>query len=320
LDAAHWQSCADRSRGLAAAAAALADRQIDVCLEIGPASLTESDRRLLAQDRPVGCVVPSLLPADGGGVDVLTAVATLYAVGADVLWERLAPANGHCVRVPTYPWQRQRLWAPGKNRLAESPSRLPAGEGVSQPPSPAAEPEAPARVCRRPDLTVPYVAPRTKLEEAMVQSWSALLHIEGIGVYDNFFELGGDSLQATILLHRLQEQLGEAVPGHVLFQVQSINDLADYLRRHCPDAVRRRYPEEIVVPSGELAAGAAAPASPGQEPAAGGNGVAGGLVSIPRLARDQQADELLARLDDLADDEVELLLGKTMTESEVDYE
>ena len=87
----------------------------------------------------------------------------------------------------------------------------------------------------------------------MAQSWSAILHIDGIGVHDNFFELGGDSLQATILLNRLQEHLGESIQSHVLFQVQSINDLADYLREHCPGAVRRHYPHEAVAgaePSG----------------------------------------------------------------------
>ena len=87
----------------------------------------------------------------------------------------------------------------------------PASDGAAQ--SPAAESPAPMAVRRRPDLTIPYVAPRTELEQAMAQSWSAILHIDGIGVYDNFFELGGDSLQATILLNRLQEQLGKRSPA-----------------------------------------------------------------------------------------------------------
>ncbi len=131
----------------------------------------------------------------------------------------------------------------------------------------------------------------------MAQSWSAILHFDGIGIYDNFFELGGDSLQATILLNRLQEQLGEAIPSHVLFQVQSINDLADYLRQHCPGAIRRRYPQEAI-------------AGADGKPAATESLAAGGAAAIPRVARDQQAEDLLARLDDLNDDEVESLLGQ----------
>ncbi len=295
LDASHWRSCIGHSGGWAAALRALDDRQVDVCLEIGPASLAESMVRAVNY-------LPALLLAEPRGVDVLTAVGTLYAAGSDPLWDRLAPAEGHCVRVPTYPWQRQRLWVYGKTRWTKSLVPSP----VSQPQIPAAEPAAPVVIRRRPELTVPYVAPRTELEQAMAQSWSAILHIDGIGVYDNFFELGGDSLQATILLNRLQEQLGEAVPSHVLFHVQSINDLADYLRDHCPGAVRRRYANEAVAGDGK--------------PSAAGPIDVKGPAAIPRMARDEQADDLLARLDDLDDDEVESLLGEAMTDSEVDHE
>ncbi len=96
----------------------------------------------------------------------------------------------------------------------------------------------------------------------MAQSWSAILQIDRIGVHDNFFELGGDSLQATILLNRLQEHLGEAMPGHVLFQVQTINDLADYLRQHCPGAVRRQLSPRSGRRRRAAAAQTAAPAAP----------------------------------------------------------
>ncbi len=306
LNASHWRSCIGYSGGWSAAIEALNERPVDVCLEIGPASPAESVRQIPGSKDPSSFFLPALLLMEPGGVDVLTAVGTLYAAGADPLWDRLAPADGRCVRVPTYPWQRQRLWVHGKTRWAQSllPAAAPSPD-LSQPQSPA---EAPAAI-RRPELTVPYVAPRTALEQAMSQSWSTILRIDGIGVYDNFFELGGDSLQATILLNRLQEHLGQAIPSHVLFQVQNINDLADYLRQHCAGAIRRQYPLEVV-------AGAEPPSAQATAPA-GGDGTPG---AIPRVARDEQADDLLARLDELDDDEVEALLGKTMTDDEVNHE
>jgi acyl transferase domain-containing protein/acyl carrier protein len=309
LNASHWRSCIGQSGDWSAAIEALDDRQLDVCLEIGPASLAESIGRNPAAKGPSALFLPALLLTEPRGVDVLTAVGTLYAAGADPLWDRLAPADGRCVRVPTYPWQRQRLWLHGKTRWAQSllPAVAPSPD-VSQPQSPAPAPATPAAICR-PELAVPYVAPRTALEQAMSQSWSAILHIDGIGVFDNFFELGGDSLQATILLNRLQEHLGDAIPSHVLFQVQNINDLADYLRQHCAGAIRRQYPLEVVAGVEQPSAETTAPAD--------GDGKAG---AIPRVARDQQADELLSRLDELDDDEVEALLGKTMTYDEVNHE
>jgi len=214
---------------------------------------------------------------------------------------------GRRVRLPTYPWQRQRLWTSRPNQFAAAPARSPAAEDRPQSQAPAAAPAVAAEVRARPDLSVACVAPRTPLETEMAESWSAILRIEGVGVYDNFFELGGDSLQATILLNRLQEQLGEAVPGHALFQVQTINDLANYLREHCPDAVRRRFPEEAGLAGQWVGRRRSGPA----------NCRARGDASIPRVARDRQAEDLLARLDELSDDEVELLLRKAANNGEM---
>ena len=293
LDAAHWQSCVR-----------------------GPAGHGRGDG---GTGRPENRPLPGIARGDrlafrgtrmrdspAGDVELGTAVATLYAAGADFPGSGWHPAPGVACACPRIPGNGS-----GSGRRARTdwrdrppPRDLPPSQGL------AAEPAVAAEVRGRPDLTAPYVAPRTPLETEMAESWSAILRIEGIGVHDNFFELGGDSLQATILLNRLEENLGEGVPGHVLFQVQTINDLANYLREHCPDAVRRRYPDEAVAPAAEPG-----DASPSRKAAN-----AGGDVSIPRLARDQQAEDLLARLDELSDEEVESLLGEAAGDGEADHE
>jgi acyl transferase domain-containing protein len=289
LDIVHWRSALEHSQGFATAIGVLAQRHVDVCLEIGPESISGH----LAQEQHSIRVAPSLLRSPADGVDLLTTVGALYAAGADILWQGLTPADARCVRVPTYPWQRQPLWAPRRNRPAAAPvDQSPPGET-------AAEPSAVEEVRQRSDLTTPYVAPRTALETTLAESWSAVLRIDRVGIHDNFLELGGDSLQATILLNRLQEQLGEAVPGHMLFHAQTIDDLADYLRQNFAAAVRRRHPEEQVG-DGEPSAAA--------------------VPSIPRLARAEQTEQLLARLDELTDEEVESLLSQSAAESEVSHD
>ncbi len=310
-------------KGLAAAFAALTDRQIDVCLEVGKSTvrsdaLSADAMQSESPQRAVRLAWHDDRCGLADDIEVWPAVATLYAAGADIRWERLAAGAGRRVRLPAYPWQRQRLWALSRNRFAKSPTPAPTDHGYMAPDDPpqaealAAESAVVAEVHVRPDLNVPYVAPRTPVETDLVQSWSTILRIEGIGIHDNFFELGGDSLQAMILLNRLEEHLGERVPGHVLFQVQTINDLANYLREHCPEAVRRLYPDEAVAPGDKPAAG--------PTPDAAQDGSPGGEVSIPRLARDQQADDLLARLDELSDEEVESLLGQATDDREMDNE
>ncbi|MCY2994484.1 MAG: beta-ketoacyl synthase N-terminal-like domain-containing protein [Planctomycetota bacterium] len=330
LDAAHWRSCLGGATDAAAAVGTLSQRHVDVYLEVGPATLTESIAGRLTQTNHPGVVVPSLRLADGGGGEVLTAVGTLYAAGADLSWPALAPADGRCVRVPTYPWQRQQLWTPIKGWAAASsaaqtrpgePAVTGAGsQGVPSGPQSTTERNATEAFRSRPDLTTPYVAPRTKLETDIVQSWSILLRLDRIGVHDNFFELGGDSLQATILHNRLQEHLGEAVPGHLLFQVQTVADLAAHLQSHCSETVLRRYPAEDSIGQSAASDHVPAPGSSNRRQNSGDGMAVASTPAIPRLARDDQAEQLLAQLDALSDEEVQRLLGQTMAEDTVSHE
>jgi len=62
-----------------------------------------------------GAVLPSLRREEECTV-MLGSLGTLYTVGYPVDWSRIYPAGGRCVRLPVYPWQRERCWlevAPG---------------------------------------------------------------------------------------------------------------------------------------------------------------------------------------------------------------
>jgi acyl transferase domain-containing protein/NAD(P)-dependent dehydrogenase (short-subunit alcohol dehydrogenase family) len=50
---------------------------------------------------------------------LLAAAGRLYAAGCDLAWERIAPAGGHLVRLPTYPWQRESYWEESERSLAD---------------------------------------------------------------------------------------------------------------------------------------------------------------------------------------------------------
>ena len=101
----------------------------------------------------------------------------------------------------------------------------------------------------------------------------------------------------------------------MLFHAQTIDDLAAYLRQHYPAAIRRDYPDEPIPDAEGLAAG---PASVNGH--AGGDGSAAGIPLIPRVSRESEDEELLARLDDLSDEEVESLLSKENAQDEVTHE
>ncbi len=93
-------------------------------------------------------------------------------------------------------------------------------------------------VTRR-DLGKAYVAPRTAVERFLVERWQDVLGIERIGIHDNFFELGGDSLQAAVLINRLQEELDGTTHVKALFMAPTVADLARYMIEYYPDAVAK---------------------------------------------------------------------------------
>jgi acyl transferase domain-containing protein len=124
----------------------------------------------------------------------------------------------------------------------------------------------------RPNLQNDYVAARNENETAIVDIWQELFGIAPIGVYDNFFELGGHSLLGTQVVSRVRTTLQVDVPVRVLFEGPTIADLA------------------MAVESS--AAGA------------------GPMEAIQRADRGDDAADLLARLDELSEEEMEALLGE----------
>jgi amino acid adenylation domain-containing protein len=91
-----------------------------------------------------------------------------------------------------------------------------------------------------------YVAPRTALERYLAELWQRELGVERVGAEDDFFELGGDSIRAAVLINCVQELFGEYVYTVALFDAPTVANLARYLGRNNPDAVRRLFgPESL---------------------------------------------------------------------------
>jgi amino acid adenylation domain-containing protein len=70
-----------------------------------------------------------------------------------------------------------------------------------------------------------YVAPRTAVEEKLVEIWQKLLGVERVGVEDNFFELGGDSI-LSVQAVALANQAGLKLRPRQLFEHQTVAELA----------------------------------------------------------------------------------------------
>lgn len=100
---------------------------------------------------------------------------------------------------------------------------------------------APSR--QRPDLALPFVAPRQPLEASVCAAFGEVLGLDGIGAQDSFFELGGTSLQVLRLLAALKAQ-GHTVRVADVYDRLTPTGLAGMLRGLAPSRsarMRRRF-------------------------------------------------------------------------------
>jgi amino acid adenylation domain-containing protein len=180
-----------------------------------------------------------------------------------------------------------------------------------------------------------YEAPRTELEEQLANIWSGVLGIERIGVHDNFFELGGHSLLATQVVSRIRSRLQLVVPVQAVFEAPTVAKFANAVERSPtvqesdqPKAIERaeRFDSEPSLNVAELsdeqvdsllfnmiATGNAGQLDRQFDPhaQADSRNKAHAENSIS-LASSGAETELLARLDDLSDQEVESLLREML--------
>ena len=89
------------------------------------------------------------------------------------------------------------------------------------------------------------VPPRTAMEMTIAAIWGAVLNQPQIGVYDNFFELGGQSLLAARVAARLRSELAMDIGVRVLFEKQTLADLARFLELEKERAAAER--EEVLL-------------------------------------------------------------------------
>ena len=131
----------------------------------------------------------------------------------------------------------------------------------------------------RPELAKAYLAPRDETEQSLVEIWQEIFGIDGIGVDDDFIELGGHSLLAMQLLSRIRETFQVEIPLRMLFEAPTVAGLASSITQNR-------------------------------------DGLNAASSAVARIQRDDD-EQLLSRIDELSEDEVDALLSDMLAESEV---
>lgn len=111
LDVGYWQRNVREPVRFAEAIDALIDKKYDIFLEVGPHPvLSSSITQCLHEREKSGTVLASLRRNENARVSLLGALGALYTRGYPVDWAALYPEGGHCIALPSYPWQRDRYW------------------------------------------------------------------------------------------------------------------------------------------------------------------------------------------------------------------
>jgi natural product biosynthesis luciferase-like monooxygenase protein len=97
----------------------------EVFLEISPHPvLSGSISQCLQQKGQGATVLPSLRRDQEERAVMLESLGALYALDYSVQWEKLYPTEGQHVRLPSYPWQRERCWIETEDsRMDTDPNR-----------------------------------------------------------------------------------------------------------------------------------------------------------------------------------------------------
>jgi acyl transferase domain-containing protein len=111
MDAHYWVRNLRQCVLLAPAVKGLCESGHDVFIELSPHPILLPSIESAAREvNPQALTVPSLRREKPARGTMLTSLAAMYVEGYAVEWERFYPENGRCVRLPQYPFQRERCW------------------------------------------------------------------------------------------------------------------------------------------------------------------------------------------------------------------
>jgi amino acid adenylation domain-containing protein len=91
-------------------------------------------------------------------------------------------------------------------------------------------------------------APRSPIEEMLVQIWKEVLQVEDVRINDNFFDLGGHSLLATSLTIRLRQLFELEFSLQSIFAASTIAEMAEVIEKMMRGGPSQQPPPIVRVP------------------------------------------------------------------------
>jgi phthiocerol/phenolphthiocerol synthesis type-I polyketide synthase E len=196
--------------GLLSAAVALLDVDGRVLVEIADFTLRRVDREVVAGSVQAGPAARPAADAEGSGEESIRpadGVRALLRVLAGDVGRQVAALP---IRVGTV-----------RERVSRVSAEYHSGAAASRAGHGAGSAEAAAN----------YVAPRSVLEERLVEVWQNVLGVARVGVEDNFFSIGGNSLVAVQLVSNLRRALKVKLPMRTVFETPTVAGLCERVQQ-----------------------------------------------------------------------------------------
>jgi acyl transferase domain-containing protein/acyl carrier protein len=111
FDAHYWAQNLRKPVLFSTALSQMLEDEYDIFLEIHPHTvLIQSMQEGFRHTSQEGIVLPSLKRGEKGQANLLGSLGALYVAGYPVDWSKLYPSGGRYIRMPSYPWKRERYW------------------------------------------------------------------------------------------------------------------------------------------------------------------------------------------------------------------
>lgn len=215
LSAAHWRQHARETVRFTEGLDQLVAHGCQLFIEIGPQPLLSTLGQAYCQ-APATHWLPSLTPPHDDWASLYHTLAQAYSQGATVAWPALYADTAHPrLRLPTYPFQRQRYWFSNEDAMQQTPRLAPVHTTTIPSGLPSAAKSRQAAMLAELRLML-----------------ANLLHLPptAINPETRFVELGADSLVLSEAVRQIHKRYAVTIALRRFFEdLSTLNALSDYL-------------------------------------------------------------------------------------------